>query len=281
MTIPKSKRSGGPKTAAGKLAVANNALKTGSYSLKTVLPGESEEDFKQLQDQFAKDFLPKNVAESMIVHQLSNLTWKLLRLTKLEDVHFLRAINQPISDLDLKREGLDLASLRVDLVQDLSPFTDEFFKLNQMHLDYLRRFESGYGISKDEFYEMPIQYPELYESLVLMAKSYAKTDREEVPPESLISLKVTTPEGGSIAFVHHAFAVLQEHCEDLVFIHRHLDEIRSAVTNIRERRLLEALKDQGIMRAHDELQRSFYKALNELRRHQTWRSQTIDVKEEA
>jgi hypothetical protein len=84
-----------------------------------------------------------------------------------------------------------------------------------------------------------------------------------------------------MAFVHHAFLVLQGLSEDLVFIHLHLDEIRPAVTNIRERRLLEALKDQGIMRAHDELQRSFYKALNELRRHQTWRSQTIDVKEEA
>ncbi len=263
------------------MAVANNALKTGSYSLKTILPGESEEDFKQLQDQFIKDFLPINVAESMIVHELSNLTWKLLRLTKLEDAHFLRAINQPISELDLRREGLILNSLSISLVQDLSPYTDEFFKLNQAHLDYLRRFETGYGISKDEFYEMPVQYPELYQNLAHMAKSYAKTDREEVSPESLIGLKYTTPEGKSMAFVHHAFEVLQGLSEDLVFIHLHLDEIRSAVTNIREKRLLEALKDQGIMRAHDELQRSFYKALNELRRHQTWRSQTIDVKEEA
>lgn len=128
---------------------------------------------------------------------------------------------------------------------------------------------------------MPVQYPALFKKLALMAKSYAKTDREDVPPESLIGLKYTTPEGGSMAFVHHAFVVLQGLSEDLVFIHLHMDEIRSAVTNIRERRLLEALKDQGIMRAHDELQRSFYKALNELRRHQTCRSQTIDVKEEA
>jgi hypothetical protein len=51
MRILKSKRSGGPKTAEGKLAVANNALKTRSHSLKTILPGESEQDFKQLQDQ--------------------------------------------------------------------------------------------------------------------------------------------------------------------------------------------------------------------------------------
>jgi hypothetical protein len=281
MTIPKSKRSGGPQTAEGKLAVSSNALKTGSYSSRAILPGESEEDFKQLQDQFVKDFLPKNVAESMIVHQISSLTWKILRLQKLEDAHVLRALHQTISELDLRREGLMLSSLSINLVQDLSPYTDEFFKLNQAHLDYLRRFETGYGISKDEFYEMPLQFPDLFESLALMAKSYAKTDREEVSPESLISLKYIMPEGGSMAFVHHAFVVLQGLSEDLVYIHLHLDEIRSAVTNIKERRLLEALKDQGIMRAHDELQRSFYKALNELRRHQTWRSQTIDVKEEA
>jgi hypothetical protein len=282
MAIQRSNRSGGPKTAAGKLAVASNALKTGSYSSRALLPGESEEDFKQLQDQFVKDFLPKNVAESMIVHQISSLTWKILRLQKLEDAHVLRSLHQPIGEGDLYRENLKLPYEYIGLIQDLSPYSDHFFAQNQTYLEYLRRFEEGYGISKDEFYEMPKIYPELYEELVRMASEYTKTDKIiDVAPESLIRLKFMTPEGGSIAFVHHAFGVLQKNCEDLVYIHQHLDDIRSAVTNIKEKRLLEALKDQGIMRAHEDLQRSFYKALNELRRHQTWRSQTIDVKEEA
>ena len=159
----------------------------------------------------------------------------------------------------------------MSLIQDLSPYSDHFFKQNQTFLEYLRRFEDGYGISKDEFYEMPKIHPELYEELVRLASQYTKTDKVvDVEPQSLIGLKYMTPEGGSIAFVHHAFAVLQKHCEDLVYIHQHLDQIRSAVTNIKEKRLLEALKDQGIMRVHEDLQRRFYKALNELRRHQTW-----------
>jgi hypothetical protein len=45
----------------------------------------------------------------------------------------------------------------------------------------------------------------------------------------------------------------------------------------KEKKLLEALKDQGIIRAHEDLQRIFYKALNELRRHQTWRHGTIEL----
>ena len=277
MSTTRSNRSGGPKTAAGKLAIASNALKTGSYSSRAVLPGESEEDFKQLQDQFVKDFLPKNVAESLIVHQLSSLTWKILRLQKLEDAHVLRALHQPIGESDLYRENLKLPYEYMSLIQDLSPYSDHFFKQNQTYLEYLRRFEDGYGISKDEFYEMPKIHPELYEELVRMASEYAKTDKVDVKPESLISLKCMTPERGSIAFVHHAFDVLQKNCEDLVYIHQRLDHIRSAVTNIKEKRLLEALKDQGIMRAHEDLQRSFYKALNELRRHQTWRHGAIEL----
>ena len=281
MAIPKSKRSGGPKTPQGKLAISGNAIKTGSYSARPILPGESEDEYKQIQEQFIKDFLPRNVAESMIVHELSNLTWKLLRLTKLEDAHFLRAMNHPIGDSDLRHEGLRLPYAYIDLIQDLSPYTEEFFSLNESHLEYLRRFEDGYGVSKDDFYEMPKAYPALYQELVHMASQYAKVDKTDVAPESLIGLKYITEDGGSMAFVHYAYGVLQKRCEDLVYIHQHLDRVRSAVTNVRERRLLEALQDQGIMRAHDELQRSFYKALNELRRHQTWRSKTIDIEEGA
>lgn len=216
----------------------------------------------------------------MIIHQLSSLTWKILRLQKLEDAHVLRALHQAIGESDLYHENLKLPYECIGLIQDLSPYDDHFFKQNQIYLDYLRSFEDGYGISKDEFYEMPKLYPELYDELVRMASHCAKTDRADVAPESLIGLKYTTPEGGSIAFVHYAFGVLQKHCEDLVYIHQHLDNIRSAVTKIKEKRLLEALKDQGIMRAHEDLQRSFYKALNELRRHQTWRNKTIDIKGE-
>ena len=76
-----------------------------------------------------------------------------------------------------------------------------FFARNQTYFDYLRRFEDGYGISKDEFYEMPKLHPELYEELVRMASKYTKTDKVvDVKPESLISLKYAIPEGGSIAF---------------------------------------------------------------------------------
>jgi len=57
--IPKAKRGGGPKTEAGKLASSSNALKTGAYSSELTLPGESEADFKHLEEQVVRDFSPE------------------------------------------------------------------------------------------------------------------------------------------------------------------------------------------------------------------------------
>ena len=55
--------------------------------------------------------------------------------------------------------------------------------------------------------------------------------------------------------MHRALGILQKYYEDLAPIRQHLDHIRSAATNINEKRLPEALKDQGIMRTYEDLQR--------------------------
>ena len=46
--IPKTKRSGGPRSSQGKEAAAKNSFKTGGYSSLVVLATESREDFLTL-----------------------------------------------------------------------------------------------------------------------------------------------------------------------------------------------------------------------------------------
>ena len=108
MAIPKSKRSGGPKTSSGKLNASKNALKTGAYTSTIVLPGESEEDFEKLHQQFMNDFIPSDVAESAMVYELAGLTWKKLRLEKLEHAAFIRSINLNITIKDMASEGIEV-----------------------------------------------------------------------------------------------------------------------------------------------------------------------------
>ena len=93
MVIKNSKRSGGPKTSKGKLVASQNSLKTGSYSSLVILSQESEEEFSQLLDQFNHDFKPVDVIEKTLIRELVSITWKKLRLEKLEQSHLMLVLD--------------------------------------------------------------------------------------------------------------------------------------------------------------------------------------------
>ena len=90
---PKSRRSGGPKTAEGKLASSRNSLKIGAYSKQEVLPGENHQELLELEQYFIEDFAPQGVTESALVHDLTVLAWKKLRLERLEYRQLLDKLN--------------------------------------------------------------------------------------------------------------------------------------------------------------------------------------------
>lgn len=78
-TLPKIQRkirSGGPKTTEGKLASSRNAIKTGAYAVQTLLPGESEQEFRELEQLFVDDFVPVGISEAALVHSLTVIVWK-------------------------------------------------------------------------------------------------------------------------------------------------------------------------------------------------------------
>ena len=72
---------------------------------------------------------------------------------------------------------------------------------------------------------------------------------------------------------------MKRRIEQIHYVGQRLTKIKAAVTNIKEKRLLELIQNQGVMRAHDDLSRAFYRTLSELRRQQSWRQKigAIDV----
>ena len=275
---PKSLRSGGPRTGKGRVAASRNALKSGVYSAMVVIPGESEEDFRQMHDQFVADFFPRDIAEGAMVHDLAAITWKRLRLERLEQSSFVRSLAAPIKSYEIYREG----SVEVDdghewLINDLSRFTDSYITDCKRHLAYLEPL-SDEGISKDTFYELPKDQPSLYPHIVELAVEHFSL--EETPsPEEIAATTITIKGYGREAFVRFALRRAREEAEQVCQVARQLPAIKTAVTDLKERRLLELMKNQGVMRVHDDLSRAFYRTLSELRRQQTWRQKigAIDV----
>jgi hypothetical protein len=275
MAIPKSKRSGGPKTSSGKLNASKNALKTGAYSSMIVLPGESEEDFEKLHEQFMNDFMPSDVAESAMVYELAGLTWKKLRLEKLEHAAFIRSINLNITIKDMASEGIEIDKYHEKYLKELNALSKnkEIFELNRDCLNYLNKVSKGY-ISPQDILNLEKTMPFVYDSIIYITAEVLDIDKSQVDLSVLKDSMVHIPGKDKPEMLYKAiFRRVKKIFESLAWVENNLDKVKVAVANIKEKKLLQAIQEQGLMRSNDDLSRSFFRVLNELRRHQSWRKE--------
>jgi hypothetical protein len=281
MAIPKSKRSGGPKTSSGRLNASKNALKTGAYSSMIVLPGESEEDFEKLHEQFMNDFIPSDVAESAMVYELAGLTWKKLRIEKLEHAAFIRSINLNITIKDMASEGIEIDKYHEKYLKELNTLSKnkEIFELNRDCLNYLNKISKGY-ISPQDILNLEKTMPFVYDSIIYITAEVLDIDKSEVDLSVLKDSMVHLPGKNNPEILYKAvFRGVKKIFESLVWVENNLDKVKAVVANIKEAKLLQAIQEQGLMRSNDDLSRSFFRVLNELRRHQSWRKDmnTVDI----
>lgn len=125
LSVTKSSRSGGPQTDESKNIASQNALKAGAYSSTLILPGEDESQFRQIEDQFIRDFCPDDMVGIAMVRDLAVLAWKKIRLENLEQRVALARLNAPLDYFD-KNETEFLSSSRVEAnLHQLHIYTNE------------------------------------------------------------------------------------------------------------------------------------------------------------
>ncbi len=271
--IPKTTRSGGPKTEAGKVSSSRNALKTGAYSSMVVIPGESEEDFRALHDEFLSSFKPSDVAESSMVRELAVLTWKKLRLERLEQAAVLRALKITINAYDI------CSVVPVDeshnwLLRDLSIFTDTFIAQCKEDLELLKSDSKHFKLAEILFSVLS-KKPELAEAI----KRESHPEMAGVVIEEYFGHKLDNQAYNDQLSKKFTASEARQWLYQIQWVAEHLDQIKAAVASVKEKRLLDLMQDQGVMRAYDDLSRAFYRTLSELRRQQSWRQKmgAIDV----
>lgn len=282
--LPKSRRSGGPKSDQGKLTASKNSLKTGVYAKQEILPFENRQEFNELKQLFIQDFRPHGVTELSLVHELTVLAWKKLRLEKIEN-NFLHGLLQAVETPDEfytagfpRRDQIDW------LLKDLSILTPQFINKHQMELElaksirktevlteFLKTAEERYF----EFYRRlkeAVRNPSSGEGEKMRIIFVSFADSENDPDEEM------TP----IAVDKILSAVIQE-SEAVLYIAEHLEELMQLKDLIRDRRLKNFMETSGVGRPYQELSRSFFKVLAELRKQQEWRYQKglIEVSTEA
>ena len=101
-----AKKSTGPKTAAGKRIVSQNALKHGLFAHEAVIHGESQADFELHREALSAEWRPVGPTESMLAERIVSLSWRLQRAERMQnqatDCMILRCVVGE-TDSELKR----------------------------------------------------------------------------------------------------------------------------------------------------------------------------------
>jgi len=83
-----AQKSTGPRTAEGKAAVAQNALKHGLRARHAVIVGEDVGEFETYRDQMLTELAPEGPIESTLAHRAVGLAWRLQRAERLQNQAF-------------------------------------------------------------------------------------------------------------------------------------------------------------------------------------------------
>ena len=275
-----SKRSGGPKSAQGKLVTSRNAVKSSAYSQVAVLPDEKLEDFKDLLQQLRSDFRVEGAIELAIVNEIAQLIWKKSRLDRLEQNVMVRVFAGPTSAEAIMRHYK-------------GPNDERALSL----------------LGDSELFERDIA------AEIQAIKAEAKTCQELINQKALPSViaencpqiarlteeaKLNLQNGGAVKMIFvRGFGRNDDPHEEerdnyarqvanapkiVASLQWAIDNkaaLQAAFTAAKEERLLELMAGPNGRRAHDDLSRSLYRAMAELRRHQEWRlKQAIDISNE-
>ena len=264
-SVTKSKRSGGPQTDEGKKITSRNALKTGAYSQAVILPGEDESEYRELEAQFLRDFAPRDIAEGAMVRDLTILTWKKIRLDQLEHRAVIQAINKPLSNYDLSNLFLFRPEAQW-VMGSLDLLTESYIEEQEAKVKIARQLLSS-PVTPDILESLKKNCPPLYVGIMQEADEY---NFENLSHEALCEA-VINDEDKQKNLLHFLLNRQVDNCNDIIWTFENLDKIQAAIQENRDENLITLMKYDKTSRAREDLSRSFFRTLSELRKHQHWR----------
>ncbi len=258
--LSRTVRSGGPRTAAGKLLSAKNSLKTGTYSNLPVLPGESRESYLELESYLIKEFNPQTITEGMMVSDLAKNIWKKLRLDRIETNNFISALSEPIERREYEDVGFRYprwAEGSLDEVENV-----ESYDLGEQ--------KTLYKIAQDWLADPPSQiaFDEewarntvLREHLHKHAVAFGLWDPRK---ERIYHYCEITEYYQKDRLLTRILQAIREEIGPLVWVLEHKDEILEANQRVRDERLRMAMHRLGLGRQVDDVNRRIFKLKDEL-----------------
>lgn len=264
MPIANRTRSGGPKTAVGRAVSANNALKTGAYAVQVVLPGEDATQFAALEAQLVQDFEPVGMAEAAMVHDLAVLTWKKLRVDRVEHAVLTQFALLPLLEDRLQRSfGPDWLPAAMPRMVPYTPVSQAEFDAASARMAQLQAVLDT-PVSQRTPAALRRTWPLAYDTILALAEDMG---------ERVADMINGTPARQDTRALDLSLEVAIDSMQPVLWLWEHRERITTALQQAQDSRLLEYMKGSNnvTQRAFDDIGRTFYRTLAELRRQQDWR----------
>lgn len=282
--LTKVKRSGGPKTPEGKAVAARNSLKTGAYAHAVILPGESEAEFQELKDSLQADLQAVGMLESVLADELSALLWKKLRVDQVESRAVVKNLNEGFTAKSFYAEGLP-RQLEFDIALNHPWFWEGGCRTHVAQARDLVARLSDELTRSDVIDAIKECLPVLYWRMVHKVRHEFRTqDLFNVKTEDFEYLKTVAEQSGvwdhvlGFAWKEMSLWIVKE-LDALEFALAQKPKIEALIPQVKDRRLMQVMRIDGVARARGDLDRAFFRGLKELRAQQEWRlkHQVIDI----
>jgi hypothetical protein len=271
----KSRRSGGPKTPAGKLVASRNSLNTGVYAIQEVLPGEDPTQLQELEQSFIQDFSPQGVVQAALVHSLVVIAWKKLRLQRLEYRYVRDKLNQKPTFLEIENAGVKgYPDGAADCLLDAKLIESCDGRMAKEYLRYCNILKEC-GWTEVDLKRLKKESPKTFARLYELMLVECESSDISMFDMATIRYSYTHPTQP----IENVIDTLIREAQISIWMFQNKEKLLQAHQQIRDKRLIAALQFERPQRAADELDRSFFKTMAELRKKQDWRARHdyIDV----
>lgn len=264
---PARRRSGGPRSAAGKAIASRNALTHGLGSQLTVIDGEDAGEFEGLVQGLVDDFRPQGTTETLIVHRVANLVWKQRRLDRFEHEKVTQAALAPVGMSEIFRK-MD-HPLMVELCRPYFDSLDEFDDA-----DFQKAESLSYEC--DEFQRVPhlfLDPTRCDAEFPVLSNEFSKHARAlNDNAGDVFGLGNPAADPAMLELASEEIERYARWARAVVFLVKHRDQIHRARAAIRAEKIAQAWNLERSHRYHSLLENQLYKALKELRMQQLWRN---------
>ena len=264
------KRSGGPKTEAGKAKVAGNALSHGLNSSLVVLASEDPAEFDAMVKGFVTDFNPTDSIETFMVHRLAHLIWKLRRLEGYEYQQISQAAVAVVKIEEIfKKMKLEPPSTSVcKLFEFLDEFTEkDLEKAEELYLDCQEFKESP------KFFLDPVLGPEHFP--YLWVEAMPLQCREDPSLIAALGLTGDDPDPEIMKSILDNVESSRRHSWATILLIKNREGIHLAHAALKAQKIMSACNLELSHRYHTSLELQIYRILKELRSQQDWRLERI------